>query len=137
MPALDQINDVLRSALAYQRLRVEVASHNLALGNVAIKPGAASPLLNVVPASSFAGQLGLATAVPVEAGSVEARKAQTRTVLDPQHPYADSNGLVHYPRLDTVREMATLVSATRAYEADIRAYNSLRAMTMKAFEIGK
>lgn len=147
MQALDQINDVLRSALAYQRLRVEVASHNLALGNVAIKPGAASPLLNVVPGSSFAGQLGLATTAPVaagsveagyvEAGSTEARKAQTRTVLDPQHPYADSEGFVHYPRLDTVREMATLVSATRAYEADIRAYNSLRAMTMKAFEIGK
>ena len=46
-------------------------------------------------------------------------------------------GMERYPKLDAAREMATMVSATRAYEANIRAYNSLRAMTLKAFEIGK
>jgi flagellar basal-body rod protein FlgC len=47
------------------------------------------------------------------------------------------DGMVHYPRVEAATEMATLVSATRAYEANIRAYNSLRAMNLKAFDIGK
>ncbi|CAN7619026.1 flagellar biosynthesis protein FlgC [Aquipseudomonas alcaligenes] len=129
---LDSISDLIRSAMGYERARAEVASHNLAIANVALAPGDRSPLLGVVPPSSFAARVGLQNpdVQPIE-------DTGTRTELDPQHPLADENGMVHYPRVEAAREMATLVSATRAYEANIRAYNSLRAMTLKAFEIGK
>lgn len=129
---LDNISEVIRGGLAYERTRVEVASYNIALANVAIKPGESSPLLRVMPATPFAARLGFSEPT-VQAQSGQ----QTRTVQDPGHPLADSNGMVHYPHLEPAMEMATLVSATRAYEANIRAYNSLRSMTLKAFEIGK
>jgi len=125
---LENINAVIRTGLNHERLRAEVASYNLAMANVAITPGAGSPLKSVTPASAFAQQLG----------RINAEQSQeTRDVHDPGHPLADVNGMVHYPKLDAAKEMSTLVSATRAYEANIRAYNSLRAMTLKAFEIGK
>lgn len=129
---LDNISEVIRGSLAYERTRAEVASYNLAIANVAIRPGDASPLLRVAPPAPFAQQLGIG--VP----NVQAQPGNdTRVEQDPHHPLADRDGMVHYPRLEPAMEMATLVSATRAYEANIRAYNTLRAMNLKAFEIGK
>ncbi|NWB46410.1 flagellar basal body rod protein FlgC [Pseudomonas gingeri] len=129
---LDNISELVRGSMAYERSRVEVASYNLAIANVAIGPGERSPLLSVSPPSSFASQLGL------QAPQVHLQqRSETRVVHDPTHPLADKDGMVHYPNIEAAREMATLVSATRAYEANIRSYNSLRAMTLKAFEIGK
>jgi flagellar basal-body rod protein FlgC len=128
---LDNISDVIRAGLSYERSRAEVASYNLAIANVAIAPNETSPLLRAMPAAPFANQVGLSANVKNHGVS------ETRTVLDPTHPMADSNGMVHYPKVEAAQEMATLVSATRAYEANIRAYNSLREMTLKAFEIGK
>jgi len=129
---LDNISEVIRGSMAYERTRVEVASYNLAIATVALSPGQESPLLRVAPPVSFASQVGL------HAPRVQAYQGnETRVVQDPGHPMADHNGMVHYPNIEAAREMATLVSATRAYEANIRSYNSLRAMTLKAFEIGK
>lgn len=127
--ALDKIAEAVRFGLSYERMRVEVASYNLAIANVALRPGAASPVKGVVAPTDFLQQLGNP--------AVENMQSGERLASDPNHPLADEHGMVHYPKVDTAREMATLVSATRAYEANIRAYNSLRAMTLKAFEIGK
>ncbi|TWC11299.1 flagellar basal-body rod protein FlgC [Pseudomonas sp. SJZ085] len=129
---LDNISEIVRGSMAYERSRAEVASYNLAIANVAIGPGDRSPLLSVSPPTSFAGQLGLQQPLV----HPQAR-SDARLVHDPAHPMADHNGMVHYPNIEAAREMATLVSATRAYEANIRSYNSLREMTLKAFEIGK
>lgn len=129
--AVENISDVTRSAMNYERARAEVASYNLAVANVAIAPGDASPLLSV-GAPTFANRVGLQQATVGPQHGIE-----TRVELDPHHPLADKDGMVHYPKIEMAREMATLVSATRAYEANIRAYNTLRGMTLKAFEIGK
>lgn len=129
---LDNIRDVIRAAMNYERSRVEVASYNMAMTNVAIAPGQVSPLLQVNAPSSFATRLGTLQS------SINPRNdVETRLVSEPSHPMADQAGMVHYPRVDIAAEMATLVSATRAYEANIRAYNSLRAMNLNAYEIGK
>lgn len=129
---LDNIGDVIRGAMAYERSRAEAASYNMAMANVALNPGEVSPLLRVVPPSAFAGRLGVALpqTEPQLGGDV-------RLVHEPTHPMADAEGMVHYPRVEMATEMATLVTATRAYEANIRAYNSLRAMNLKALDIGK
>ena len=45
--------------------------------------------------------------------------------------------MVHYPAIDLVGEMSTLISATRAYEANVRAFNVLRGMQLEALNIGE
>lgn len=129
---LNKVENIVRFGMAYERARVEVAAHNLAMANVALATDAKSPLQTVSARLDFAGQVGIPNAV-VESPA----RAETRLVHEPTHPLADANGMVHYPKVEPAMEMATLVSATRAYEANIRAYNSLKAMTLKAFEIGK
>ncbi len=58
-----------------------------------------------------------------------------RTVYDPSHPDANSDGIVLYPNVNLAMEMINLVSAQRAYEANIDVILSGRSMRQKALEI--
>ncbi|HRI88566.1 MAG TPA: flagellar basal body rod C-terminal domain-containing protein, partial [Candidatus Hydrogenedentes bacterium] len=58
-----------------------------------------------------------------------------RQVYEPGNPYANADGYVEYPNVDMAVEMADLVSAQRAYEANIAVLVSGRRMTAKALEI--
>lgn len=57
--------------------------------------------------------------------------------FDPNHPDADEKGYVAMPNISTMKEMADLVSAQRAYEANITTLNTTKSMAMKALEIGR
>lgn len=56
---------------------------------------------------------------------------------DPSHPDADENGYVSYPNVNTVTEMTNLIDATRAYEANVTAFNTSKAMAEKGLAIGR
>lgn len=131
MSHINPVNDAIRFGLNYEKLRLEAASYNLAIANVAIQgtEGNAAMSVSVAP-SPFANALGLPQMVK------QTDTQTTRTVHDPSSPYANAQGDVHYPNVDPTHEMTTLVSATRAYEANVRAFNTLYQMSSKALEIG-
>jgi len=58
-------------------------------------------------------------------------------VLDPGHPDADANGYVRYPNINVVTEMVDLMTATRAYEANVQAIRAMRTMGEAAMGIGR
>ena len=58
-------------------------------------------------------------------------------VYDPSHPDADENGYVLYPNVNTVTEMTNLIDASRAYEANVTAFDASKSMTSKGLNIGK
>ena len=68
--------------------------------------------------------------------AIEPADREPRLVYEPGHPLADAKGLVAYPRVDTATEMVSLMSATRAYDANVAAMNTARTLALKALEIG-
>lgn len=56
---------------------------------------------------------------------------------DPNSPDANAEGYVAYPDINTMAEMANMIEASRAYEANINAMNTAKSMAMKDLEIGK
>ena len=56
---------------------------------------------------------------------------------NPTHPDADENGYVRMPNVEVVQEMVDMMSAYRAYEANITALNAFKDMAVKTLEIGK
>lgn len=56
---------------------------------------------------------------------------------DPSNPDADENGYVSYPNVNTVTEMTDLIDATRAYEANVTAFNASKTMAEKGLSVGK
>jgi flagellar basal-body rod protein FlgC len=124
---IEGIFDATRAGLDHERLRLDVASRNIASANVPLAPGAAATRAD---ATAFAGLVG------ADAGAVAEQPVATRQVHDPDHPMADADGQVHYPAIDLVHEMTTLMTASRGYEANVRAFNLLRGMVLRALEIG-
>lgn len=122
-----------------ERLRVDVAALNLANANAAQTVGGVNyqPLRVATTAShleSFGALVGGGLAAPQAV--VEPTLQPPRQVLEPGSPAADAQGFVRYPGVDTTVEMMTLMSATRAYEANVSALNAARSMAMRALEIG-
>jgi len=66
---------------------------------------------------------------------VKSDPAPLREVYDPSHPDANPNGYVQYPNIQLAVEMANMVSAQRAYEANIAVVVSSSRMTDAAMEI--
>ena len=60
-----------------------------------------------------------------------------RKVYDPTNPDADADGNVSLPNVNTLNEMADMIAATRAYEANVTAMTSEKNMFSKALEIGR
>ena len=60
-----------------------------------------------------------------------------RKVYDPTSPDADKDGYVTMPNVNTLNEMADMITATRAYEANVSAMTAEKTMFNKALEIGK
>jgi flagellar basal-body rod protein FlgC len=60
-----------------------------------------------------------------------------KKVYDPGHPDADAQGYVSMPNVDTVTEMVDMMSASRAYEADVTAADAIKAMASKALDLGR
>jgi flagellar basal-body rod protein FlgC len=58
-------------------------------------------------------------------------------VFDPGHPDADQEGYVTFPNVNLMEEMADMISATRAYEANINVINTTKEMFIKTLDIGK
>jgi flagellar basal-body rod protein FlgC len=63
--------------------------------------------------------------------------APFKRVYDPTHPDADAEGYVTMPNVDILNEMIDLISASRAFEANVTAMNAEKQMAMKALEIGR
>jgi len=54
---------------------------------------------------------------------------------DPTNPNADANGYVAYPNINPVVEMTDLIEATRAYQANVAAFQSAKAIAQNAISI--
>jgi flagellar basal-body rod protein FlgC len=124
------------AGMALERTRVEVAALNLANAHATQPAGqpAYSPLRVVgLPATeAFSSAMQSAAA----GFRVEASGVAPRRVHEPGHPHADASGFVTYPGVDAATEMVTLLSATRAYEANVAAMNMARNLALKALDIG-
>ncbi|EAH9135561.1 flagellar basal body rod protein FlgC [Campylobacter upsaliensis] len=60
-----------------------------------------------------------------------------RMKYDPSHPDANAEGYVAFPNVNPVIEMADLIEATRAYQANVSAFTSAKTIAQSAIDILK
>jgi flagellar basal-body rod protein FlgC len=136
--SVDSILAASRFGLTFERLRLEAASQNIAIANTPNAPGHPARLMRAVAPyeAGFDAAVGATGHSASSEPMLVAMNAAPREVHDPSDPMADKSGMVSYPGVDMVQEMSTLVEASRAYEANIRAFNTLRGMALHALDIG-
>lgn len=139
--------DSAASGLTAERLRMDVISNNIANANTTrtAKGGPYRRQLVVFePRSEQASfsqllskEMGDGAGDGVKVVGITEDDSPTRMVYDPHHPDANQAGYVEMPNVNIVTEMVDMITATRAYEANVTAVNSAKSMALKALEIGK
>ena len=120
--------DIGASGLMAQRTRMDTIAANMANAGVTIDPnGDPTPYRRrfVVFAP---GQQGNVNRPGVHVRSVEVDQSPFRKVYEPGHPFADAEGYVQQPNIDTSIEMVNALEASRAYEANVTMMETGKAM---------
>jgi flagellar basal-body rod protein FlgC len=122
--------NISASGLAAQRARLDLIAENLANAETTrtLDGGPYQRQQAVLTADSEGG---------VKVSGIVPDTRPSQRIFEPGHPDADATGYVAMPNVNPVEEMVDLVTATRAYEANVTAFNAGKAMTQKALEIGR
>jgi len=137
--------EVSASALTAERLRMDVTAENLANaqttrgadGNpyrrkevvLAERPGGGSF------GAALQGAMAGGRPGGVEVAQIAEDQTPLKQIYDPSHPDADERGYVQMPNVDPLAEMVDLISAQRAYEANVTAMSAAKQMFAKTLEL--
>lgn len=136
--------DISASGMTAQRLRSDTISQNLANVNTSRTSDGGPYVRKTVvfterQGTSFDKILSTTSGLVGNGVKVTSIVEDTETpmnmVYDPSHPDADENGYVTYPNVNTVTEMTNLIDASRAYEANVTAFDAAKSMALKGLEI--
>lgn len=142
MSTLNAALNASASALNAERTRIEVSVSNIANADSTRGPdGQPYRRRDVVLAAdtqnSFDIALGNAGVTGVKVAAVVEDQSPFKRRYDPSHPDADSEGFVAMPNVDTPEEMVNMMTASRAYQANLTAIGLIRELVTKSLELGK
>ena len=125
-------------ALAAQKIRLDIVAQNIANAQTTRTPEGGPYKRKII---SFENELvKRAGGVPlqtVHVSGITDDKTPGQSVYNPQHPDAGADGTVVMPNVNLAFEMVDLITASRAYEANLSVVKNSRTLAMKTFEIGK
>jgi flagellar basal-body rod protein FlgC len=122
------------TALHAQKVRLNVIASNIANATSTSTPqGGPYRRKDVV----FKTYMYDKDAAGVDVSQVVEDQSPFRPVFDPSHPDADKNGFVQYPNINVLTEMVNLMTAQRAYEANLTMITSYKDMYMRTLDILK
>lgn len=140
--------DTSASGMTAERLRMDVISNNIANVNTTrTAQGTAyrrkyvvfEPRTNSID-SSFLKVFSNEIAQPgngVRAVKIHDDMTPFKLKYDPSNPDANRQGYVEMPNVNIVEEMTDMITASRAYEANVTAMNSAKSIAMRTLDIGK
>lgn len=141
MSTMNAAMNASASALSAERTRIEVAISNMANAeSTRSANGEPYRRRDVVLQSdpgTFDGALGEAGAAGVRVAAIVTDQSDFRRRYEPSHPDADADGFVALPNVDQPQEMVDMLSAARAYQANLTAIGLIRDLVAKALELGK
>ena len=138
------IFDIAASGMEAQRIRLNTISSNLS--NVNTTRGtngepyrrrdvvfSSAPNFDETLNASSAGQ---GSTIGVKISGVIEDSKPFKVIYEPGHPDAGSNGYLKLPNVNVVEEMVNMISAMRAYEANVTAFKTSKDMISRSLELG-
>jgi flagellar basal-body rod protein FlgC len=132
------------AGLGVERTRVNLASSNLANAETTrtAEGGPYKRLDPVIQAVAFPTELGDAQAsggpaMEAQVSAIVADGTPGKRIDSPGHPDADAEGFVVFPNVNPVHEVVNLMSASRSYEANATAIDTLKTMAQRGLDIAR
>ncbi len=134
-----KIFDIAGSGMNAQSLRLNLVASNISNANSVSssiedtyksrQPVFAAELKNIMDKD--------AAASPVKVlGVVESQLAPVMEYA-PGHPMADEQGYIYKPNVNTVEEMANMMSASRSYQNNVEVLNTAKQMMIQTLRMGQ
>jgi len=130
------IFDIAGSGMAAQSLRLNLVASNLANADSTSGPDgeayrAQNPVFTAVLQQARAGSAG------VKVTEIVADNSPLPMRFDPSHPHANEEGYVQMSNVNTVAEMANMMSASRSYQSNIEVMNTSKQLMLRTLQIGR
>jgi flagellar basal-body rod protein FlgC len=129
------------ASLQAEQTRLDVISENIANANTAHGlDGKPYQRQVVVFETALQQKMSADSADQMPALKVARIENDTRPpvqIYDPGNPDADEQGMISMPNINIHEEMADLISASRAFEANLSVVKNSRSMAMETLAIGK
>ena len=128
------------SGLHAERARIDVIASNIANAQTTKTPDGGPyrrKLVNFEPILRRAESGEMETTGVRVSGITEDTTTPFESVFDPGHPDANAEGFVFMPNVNTTREMADLITAVRAYEANLSVQESFMQMAERALRLAQ
>lgn len=119
------------SGLEAERLRLDVVANNIANIDTTRTPGGGPYRREVVYFQPAAADKGVVVA------GIGQDPSPLPVRYDPGSPDANAQGLVQMPNVSITVEMVDMLSAARAYAANVTAFNDGKAMAQAALRLGQ
>ena len=141
--SLFSLLSVSASGMSAQRSRAELLVENLANSEATRTPEGGpyrrkDVVFETAPAQSpftsvFESQLNELNGVRVAQVVVDDREPERRYL--PNHPDADKDGYVAFPRTNPAEDMVDLMGASRGYEANVAAVSAVKDMIQRSIDL--
>ena len=139
---LFSVTQIASSGLAAERMRMEVAANNIANANsTRTADGTPYRRQQVIFSAAMQKAMGRSastdhlTGVSIE--GVQDDMSELPRLHSPGHPDADADGFVTLPNVKLPHEMVDMMTAARAYEANLKSLQIFRSMTEQSLSLLK
>jgi flagellar basal-body rod protein FlgC len=136
--SLFNIFDIAGSGMSAQSLRLNTTASNLANANsvsssVEQTYRARHPVFSAVldDAQQDYKQGG------VKVNGVIESQAPVRSEYNPSHPMANEDGYIFHSNVDSITEMANMMSASRSYQNNVEIANTSKQLLLRTLQLGQ
>jgi flagellar basal-body rod protein FlgC len=128
------ISQIAGSAMAAQSVRLNTIASNLANADtVSGSEGEAYRARKPV----FAAIMDNGAAGRVQVLDVVQSADPLRKAYEPDNPLANAEGMVFYPNVNEVAEMADMMAASRAFETNVEVLGRIKSMQQSLLKLGE
>lgn len=134
-----KIFDIAGSGMNAQSLRLNLVASNISNAN-SVSSSIESTYKSRQPV--FAAELQSALDKQKKPSSVNVLgvvESQAPPVMEysPGHPMADAQGYIYKPNVNTVEEMANMMSASRSYQNNVEVLDTAKQMMLQTLKMGQ
>ncbi len=121
--------DISASALAAERIRMQVIANNLANAHTTHnKDGKVEPFKRQLAVFYTGSSPDAEDSTGVHVHDIVHDGAPPKKIYDPHHPDADEKGNRLLPNINTLVEMVDMITSTRNYQANLSVIQMTKAM---------
>lgn len=137
--SLFKIFDISGSGMHAQNLRLNLTASNMAnADSVASKPEDAYKSRQAVFSAMLQNSFDQNSAgAGVQALGVVESQAEHAMRYEPDHPLANDEGYIFESNVDSIEEMANMISASRSYQTNVEVLNTSKKLLLQTLKLGE